>query len=352
MPIPRVLVLFNQPVLPPDHPDRGAEEDVLYSVKIVRESLKAADIPADEFGVSGDLPGLLARLNRRDYDVVFNLYEGDADNSVTEVYLTGLLEWLGVAYTGCPSFTLAVARQKPVAKRLFAAAGILTPEFVLLDATDPIPDNPVGFPAVVKPASEDASIGIDQGSVVTTPAELAARVRHVIAHYGPPVLVERFIAGREIQVSLIDLTNTGNPTMLPLSEIAFDPASGHWPVYTYTAKWDETSDEYKAAPVRVGVTMPPAVLAALEDVTKRVYRLLGARDYARVDTRVTPAGEVYVLELNPNPAITSVMIDEGLPTVGGTYDKFIAALVTNAASRRHSPAGSRRTRMPTPNPNP
>jgi D-alanine-D-alanine ligase len=350
MPDPRVLVLFNQPVLPPDHPDRGAEEDVLYSVKIVRESLKLVGIPADEFGVTGDLPALLARLRRPNYDVVFNLYEGDADNSVTEVYLTGVLEWLGIAYTGCPSFTLAVARHKPTAKRLFAAAGILTPEFVMLDAADPVPADPVGFPAVVKPASEDASIGIDQGSVVTTPAELAARVRHVVERYGPPVLVERFIAGREIQVSLIDLDNTGDPTMLPLSEIAFDPASGHWPVYTYTAKWDETSDEYKAAPVRVGVTMPPAVMDRLADVTKRVYRLLGARDYSRVDTRVTPAGEVYVLELNPNPAITSVMIDEGLPTVGGTYDKFIAALVRNAASRRTAPAGSRRTRMPTSNP--
>lgn len=348
MPAPRVLVLFNRPVLPPDHPDRGAEEDVLYSVKIVRESLKASGLPADEFGVTADLPALLARLGRPDYDVVFNLYEGDADNSVTEVYLTGLLEWLGVAYTGCPSFTLAVARHKPTAKRLFAAAGVLTPEFVLLDAADPIPSDPVGFPAVVKPASEDASIGIDQGSVVTTPAELAARVRYVFDQYGPPALVERFILGREIQVSLVDLHNTGDPLVLPLAEIAFAPAAGRWPVYTYTAKWDEASDEYKAAPVKVGVAVPPAVLDSLTDVSRRVYRLLGGRDYARVDTRVTPDGRVYVLEMNPNPAITSVMIDEGLPAVGGTYDKFIAALVHNAAARRPAPAGSRRIRTSNP----
>ena len=95
---------------------------------------------------------------------------------------------------------------------------------------------------------------------------------------------------------------------------------------------------------------PPPVQAALADVTKRVYRLLGGRDYVRVDTRVTADGRVYVLEMNPNPAITSVMIDEGLPAVGGTYDKFIAALVTNAAARRSAPVGRRRVRTPNPNP--
>lgn len=341
MPDPRVLVLYNEPVLPPGHPERGAEEDVLYSVKVVRDSLTAVGIPATQFGVTGDPAALLARLRHRDFDVAFNLYEGAGDNSVTEVYFTGLLEWVGVPYTGCPSFTLSVARNKPFAKRLFAAAGVLTPQFVQVEAAADVPPDPVGFPAIVKPANEDASVGIDQGSVVTTAAELVARVRLLIDRYGPPVLVEKYIAGREIQVSLIDLAGTGDPHVLPLAEIDFQPAAGgrRWPVYTYNAKWHEDSDEYKAAPVKVGVTLPQAVHADLVVAVQRVYRLLGARDFVRVDTRITAAGEVYVLEMNPNPAITSVMIDEGLPAVGATYDQFIAALVRNAARRgRAEPA--------------
>jgi D-alanine-D-alanine ligase len=344
MPEPRVLILFNEPVLPVDHPDRGAEDDVLYSVKIVGESLKAVGIPSVGFGVTDDLPALLARLNVPDFDVVFNLYEGTADQSVTEVYLTGLLEWLGLSYTGCPSFTLSVARNKPFSKRLFQAAGIHTAEFV--EVVSPDVHGWEHFPAIVKPASEDASIGIEQAAVVSTADELQARVRFVLEHYGPPVLVERYIPGREIQVSLIDLAGNGHPAVLPFAEIAFKAEAGapRWPIYTYTAKWHEDSDEYKHAPVVVGVKLPAEVNERLSDVAVRVYHLLGARDYARVDTRVTPAGEVYVLEMNPNPAITSVMIDEGLPEIGSSYDRFIGTLVRNAAARRVRAAGTRRVR--------
>ena len=342
---PRVLIVYNEPVLAPDHPDYGSESDVLYSAKVVRESLTALGIPNASFGVTDDLPALLARLLLRDFDVVFNLYEGTADFSITEVYFTGLLEWLRLPYTGCPSATLGLARNKALAKRLFAAAGIRTPDFVVLH-DDAVPPLDYGWPLIVKPAAEDASVGIDQGSVVSDEAELLARVRYVRATYGGSVLVEEYIAGREIQVSLADLEGTDGPTVLSFSEIAFKAAAAKtlWPVYTYTAKWDEASDEYKSAPVVVGAKVPAAVRDRLNDAAKRAFRLLDCRDYARVDTRITESGEVYVLELNPNPSITSVMIDEGLPSVGWTYDRFIGIVARNAAARPVGPTGVRRTR--------
>jgi D-alanine-D-alanine ligase len=136
--------------------------------------------------------------------------------------------------------------------------------------------------------------------------------------------------------------------VLPFAEIAFKPpAEGrHWPIYTYTAKWNEDSEEYKQAPVLVGagVELPAEVSAELTQTAIRAYHLLGARDYARIDTRITPAGEVFVLELNPNPAISSVMIDSGLPAVGFTYDQFIVAMVRNAAARSERATGTRRVR--------
>jgi len=333
---PRVLVLFNEPVLPLDHPDSGAETDVLYSVKIVRESLTAEEIPNEEYGFVHDVAKLLARLERRDFDVVFNLYEGSADRSITEVYCTGLLEWLRIPYTGCSSGTLALARNKVMAKRLFAGSGIRTPEFVVVEDAN-VETNPLGtWPIIIKPASEDASIGIDQGSVVTNDEALRERVRFVIEKYGGSALVERFIAGREIQVSMVDAGSTGKPVALPLAEIAFKAPPGgktFWPVYTYTAKWDEKSEEYEAAPVNVGVELPPAIAAEVERTCQRVYKILDARDFARIDLRVAESGEVYVLELNPNPSITSVMLDSGLPAIGVSYNRFVAALVENAAKR-------------------
>ncbi len=342
---PRVLIVYNEPVLAPDHPDYGSESDVLYSAKIVRESLTTLGIPNASFGVTDDLPALLTRLLLRDFDVVFNLYEGTADFSITEVYFTGLLEWLRLPYTGCPSTTLGIARNKVLAKQLFATAGVRTPGFAVWD-DDAKPPLHLGWPLIVKPAAEDASVGIDQGSVVSDETELRARVAYIQETYGGPVLVEQYIAGREIQVSLAELDGTNKPTVLSFSEIAFEPTVGKslWPVYTYTAKWDENSDEYKGAPVVVGAKVPTAVRKSLNETSQKVFRLLDCRDYARVDTRITEGGDVYVLELNPNPSITSVMIDEGLPSVGWTYDQFIGAVVRHAAARPPGPSGRRRAR--------
>ena len=347
MSVPRVLVLFNQPVLPPGHPDYDSEAEVLYSVKIVRDSLTALGIPHDQFGVTDDLAPLLERLTRADFDVAFNLYEGTADFSITEVYFTGLLEWLRIRFTGCPSHTLVLARQKVLAKTLFRDAGLPTAAFAVVPEGQPAPVLDFGFPAIVKPTSEDASVGIEQAAVVRDADELAARVAFIHEQYGQPALVEQYISGREIQLSLIDLHGTGDPVLLPASEIAFGPPTTNrpWPIYTYTAKWNEHSEEFANATVKVGVVLPPDVDARLRDTVSRVYHLLGARDYARVDLRLTSTGELSVLELNPNPSITSIMIDSALPALDFTYDQFIGALVRNAAAREPGPTGSRRSRV-------
>ena len=339
----RILIAYNEPVLPPDHPDRAAEDDVLYSVKVICDSLTALDYPHMKFGVTGDITFLLARLQTRDFDLVFNLYEGDADRSITEVYFTGLLEWLNIPYTGCTAFTLSVARHKPTAKAMFRASGVLTPKFILTDSPK-IKRPPFDFPMIVKPASEDASIGIEQSSVVKNLRELRKKIIDVLANYGSPVLVEQFIIGRELQISLLEQEGKDTPVVLPFSEIAFHASSSHWPVYTYTAKWNENSDEYKAAPVKVNVTVSKDLEAKVIVACQRAYRVMQARDFVRIDTRVTPDGDVYVLELNPNPSITSVMIDQGLPAIGKTYDQFIGDLVEAAVKRSADPAGARRNR--------
>ncbi len=343
----RILIAYNEPVLPPDHPDRAAEEDVLYSVKVVCDSLTALGYPFDKFGVTGDMTALLERLNRRDFDLVFNLYEGDADRSITEVYFTGMLEWMNIPYTGCTAFTLNVARHKPTAKAMFKASGVQTPRFLLAHDSK-IKRPPFAFPMIVKPASEDASIGIEQSSVVKNLRELRKKITDVIANYGSPVLVEQFIIGRELQISLIEQVGDDEPSVLPFSEIAFHSSSTHWPVYTFTAKWDENSDEYKAAPVKVNVTVSDELYAKVIEACHRAYRVMQARDFVRIDTRVTPDGEVYVLELNPNPSITSVMIDQGLPAINKTYDQFIGDLVLAAVKRSAQPAGLRRQRGASP----
>src|SRR5205823_1941083 len=167
--------------------------------------------------------------------------------------------------------------------------------------------------------------GFDQGSVVTEAAGLAARVRHVLDRYGPPVLVEEFVGGREFHVHVVEAGPERAATVLPFAEIAYRAGPpGWWPVYTYTAKWDETSAEFRDILLVVPVELPPEPAARLRDLAERAFRLFGCRDCARVDVRMTAGGEFRVLELNPNPYLNSIALVRGLGVVGRTYGQFLA----------------------------
>lgn len=330
---PPVLVLYNRPVLPPDHPDAGSEYDILDTVADAAKVLTAAGFEVRKLAIDFDPRPLLDEIRDRPPLAVFNLYEGVATQTGSEVSVAALLEWLNVPFTGCPSLSLALGRDKIRTKHLLAAAGLPTPDYLVVEST-PFPEWHGGWPAIVKPATQDASVGIDQKSVVTTPAELAERVEHVLAKYGPPVLVEEFIGGREFHVNVIEDGRDGAVLVLPLAEIAFRPErTDRWPVYTFTAKWNEESDEYKAAPLVAPVTLPPEPTARLAELAARAFRLLGCRDYARLDVRMDAAGDFRILEMNPNPYLNSLALVRGLEAIGRTHEWFLVQLTLDAIAR-------------------
>src|SRR6516162_10244047 len=162
----RVLVLYNEPVLPADHPDADSEHEILYTTDVVAGHLTEAGFDVTRLGVSRDPSALLTGLRRAKPEVVFNLFEGLADHYGTEAYAAGLLEWLGLPYTGCPFQTLCLARSKHLTKHLLQGAGLPTAGFFIVEAL-PVPECPLEWPVIVKPAEQDASVGLDQGSVVT-----------------------------------------------------------------------------------------------------------------------------------------------------------------------------------------
>src|SRR5262249_12041418 len=125
---PRVTILYNEPVWAPDHPDAESEHEVLFTVEHVEKNLRTGGFEIDRLGVGRD-PAVILELRERRPDVVFNLFEGLADSSRTEGVAAGLLDWLGIGYTGSPFETLALARNKPVTKTLLRGAGLPTPEF-------------------------------------------------------------------------------------------------------------------------------------------------------------------------------------------------------------------------------
>jgi D-alanine-D-alanine ligase len=330
---PSVLVLYNEPVLPRDHPEAESEYDVLETLADTVKVLTGAGFAVRKLGVSHDPRPLLDEVNRHRPDAVFNLFEGVPTRPGTEVAAAALLEWLGVPYTGCPSLSLALGRDKVRSKHLLAAAGLPTPDYLVVEG-DPAPEWRGAWPAFVKPALEDASVGIDQGSVVTDPAQLAARIRYLLDNHGPPLLVEEFVGGREFHVNVIEYGPDRTVTVLPFSEIAYrEGPPGWWPVYTYTAKWDEQSAEFRDSPLIATVELPPEPTDRLRDLAARSFRLFGCRDFARVDVRMSADGGFRVLEMNPNPYLNSIALVKGLEAMGSNHDQFLADMTRAAIAR-------------------
>ena len=106
-----------------------------------------------------------------------------------------------------------------------------------------------------------------------------------------------------------------------------------WPIYSYDAKWKEQSREYQLRPVDIPARLPEDVAERVRRASVQTHRVLGCRDYSRVDLRVAPDGEVFVLEGNPNPSITSLTLETGLDLIGKNYDWFIATMARNAHAR-------------------
>lgn len=333
-PLPRVLLLYNQPVLPPGHPAWASEADIVETVAEIEKVLPPDRYVAERFAYARDPNLLLRKLAEWRPDVVVNLFEGEADRTETEVYNAAILEWTGVPFTGSGSFAQALGRDKIRTKYLLHGGGVPTAPFAVIDRL-PAATWPHAWPAIVKPACQDASVGIDQESVVSNQAELERRAAYVFEQFGGPVLVEQFLFGREIQFHLFEEAATGGPTLMPGAELIHDirPGQKRWAIYSYRAKWDEDSDEYLNTRFGCGVQLPSPLGDRVHQMCEAAYRLVGLRDYGRVDIRLTDAGEPYVIEVNPNPHLNSLLLVENLKAMGREFGGFVHMLVGNALRR-------------------
>src|SRR5262249_30370592 len=160
---------YNEPVLSADHCDAESEREVLFTVEAVRANLLQAGFEVEHLGCGRDPAATVHTLGQRRPDVVFNLFEGLADRGDTEATMAGLLDWLGLPYTGCPHHTLCLAQNKHLTKHLFQGSGLPTPAFLVVDEL-PVPGCTLDWPVIVKPARQHASVGLDQRSVVTNQA--------------------------------------------------------------------------------------------------------------------------------------------------------------------------------------
>jgi D-alanine-D-alanine ligase len=326
----RVLMAYNEPVLPLTHPDADSEHEILNVVDATMAELVRGGCDVQRCGIGRDLDGFHAVLCHRRPDVVFNMFEGFGDDPAAECRFAQLLEDAGVPFTGCSSRTLWEAGRKDLAKALFKEAGLPTPNFAVVNAL-PFVRCRLRWPVIVKPAFRDASIGIDQNSVVTSQVQLQQRVHHLAEAYGFPILVEEFIRGREISAAVVDWPEL---KMLPMVETLFTGRNGDWPIVTYHSKWRPGSPAYESTPLRYPAELPQDVAKRVTDVAQRAFRALGCRDFATVDFRLSDDGTPYLLEVNPNPGMApSRCLTHSFELAGIRYSDYLIQMVHTAKLR-------------------
>ncbi|HEY1550038.1 MAG TPA: ATP-grasp domain-containing protein [Kofleriaceae bacterium] len=328
-------------------------DTVAEEIALIAKSIEQAGHEVVSFNIEDRFDSLLGALERERPDAVMNLVEWFHDDLEHETHVPALFELLGISYTGNRPLALSLCQKKPHAKALLAAAGLPVPRGIVIETDNVAPPDAqhgLRYPLIVKPAFDDASGGIDAGSVVRTRAELDARVAMVVGDHKMPALVEEFIEGREIHCALI-----GNdpPTTLPLYEMQFkqgtlDNEGRTLPgIITYRAKWDPYSRDYYAMESKCPVEdLPEKLVAHIQSIAARAFNTLGCRDYARVDMRVDPkTNEPYILEVNPNPDLADgCAFAQCVRASGHTYEQAIQQIVGFALDR----ATTRTKREPAP----
>jgi len=298
----------------------------------IAEALRREDFDVSLLNINEDIQILIDLLSKNPPDVVFNLIEFFRDDPALEHLIVGLFALYGVRYTGADPFTLALCQRKGMTKQLLLANNIPTPRYRLLSEPRLPGRHGLRYPIIVKPAREDASSGVDKDSVVYNLEQLNERIQKVFKEYNPPVLVEEYIEGRELHVSVL-----GNdpPEVLPIIEFDFSGLpSDHPNIISYDAKWNPLVESFhrvhSVCPADLSAKVEKKVHAAVLDA----YRITGCKDYARLDLRLTKENKVFVLEVNPNPDLTeSVSFMESAEHFGLTFGETLVRIVEFALSR-------------------
>jgi D-alanine-D-alanine ligase len=283
-------------------------------------------------GAHGDVKRLIAGLSRRRPDLVFNLMEMFGDNVFGDIPVTGLLDLLGLRYTGSGPGELYLSQDKGLTKKLLAFEDILYPRFAVFsrEAAFETGGN-LRMPLFVKPLRSDASLGIGGKSLVHDAVALMERVAAIGKELNDAALAEEYIEGREFYVGVLGNTQA---RALPPVEIDFTGFPEGVPkVMDSKAKWDERSKEYKGTR-SVMAQLPDELRARLQKVAVDAYRALRVRDYGRVDLRLTDTGDIYVLEVNASCYLErSSEFAMSAAAAGMDYPRLIEQIVNLALER-------------------
>ena len=322
--IKKIAILYNLPQNLPH--DRISEEladlEVVETARAVGDVLRGHGFQVEEINLKME-----AIESLRQFDWIINLTEQTYGFPLTGAEVAAQLEHLGVPFTGAGSESLQICLAKDQTKHRLAANGILTPRFEVFQPGQEIITK-LDYPLFVKPLYEDASQGIFADSVVFKPEELVGRVERIHHRYHQAAIVEEYIEGRDIGVSIL---GTGaDAEVLPFTECVYlEEDAPHF--LTYETKWLEDSHAYQYCVYQCPPHLPEETAAWIREFALRAHRLLNCRDYSRVDFRLK-GSTPYVLEVNPNPCINPH--DAGFIVAGRTggksYEEMILSILESS----------------------
>jgi D-alanine-D-alanine ligase len=274
----------------------------------------------------------LVAVSRCGADLVFNLTESYAGDDTKDMNIAAYLDLLDCPYTGAGPHAMYLAQDKSLAKKIFAFHGIKTPYFATSYRGKLDHSQDIAFPLIVKPTSEDGSIGIDTGSVVESVKELMERIHYIQEEFDSPALIEEYIEGREIYAAIL---GNDSPEVLPMVELDLSKLPKGTPkIAGKEVKWEKETEAYKVTKSAPAEDLDEATTKRLSETALAAYQALKLRDYGRIDMRLSKKGEVFVIEANPNPWLASTAeFAMAAKKAGRNYTQLIGEIIDLAQTR-------------------
>jgi D-alanine-D-alanine ligase len=325
----RVAVLMLKDLVPPESIEGLSDKEIApwkteYDVLTALEELGHE---AWAVGVSDDLGAVRQACAEREPHVVFNLLEEFHGIRIYVPYVLGYLELLRQPYTGCNPRGLVLTHNKALANRILRSHRIRVPDSTVFPRERRVRrPHRLKFPLFVKSATEHGSEGIAHASIVHDDEELKDRVEFVHDQLGTDAVAEQYIVGREFYVGVI-----GNCRLqtFPVWELRLKNLAKRAPkIATSKVKWDLEYQKQSGVITQRATHLSSEVQTQMQRICKRVYRILEQSGYARMDLRLTPGGEIYLLESNPNPQLEyGEDFAESAESVGVTYEHLIQRIL-------------------------
>lgn len=308
-----------------------SETDFKNNLSRIVENLSKHFDNVETLGFTSNIQSVISKLENYSPDIVFNFVESIEGNSKYEIFATGLFELYKIPYTGNNPLCLANCLFKERTKQLLKFNNITTPDYFIINKKSKLieADFKLKFPVILKLATEDASIGISEYSVVKNFNELKRQVNYLKKNFGQDIIAEEYIEGRELNVAIF------LDDVLPISEISFSGLPENLPaIVTYEAKWSPNSVYFKYSNPICPAQLESTVEEEIIRQAYNAYLSLGCRDYARVDIRLSTKNIPYVIEVNPNPDISwDAGFVRSAAAAGIDYENLLLKLSESAYKR-------------------